>query len=107
MEFFSLVRSSLSAAWKFWYLMTCAVLCLGGGPVFLTLRDLDKDLCLLCLFFGDAGGVLVIVVGLFEGVLLLGGDLGVLKLLLGGVPSGLPCALNRVTAGAGVKTGRT
>ena len=35
-----------------------------------------------------AGGVLLLVVGLGEGVLLLGGDLCVLELLLGGVLSG-------------------
>ena len=64
------------------------LLCLGGGLFFLTLRDLDTDLCLLSLFFGEAGVVLLLVVGLGEGVLLLGGDLGVLELLLGGVLSG-------------------
>ena len=55
------------------------LLCLGGGLVFLTLRDLDTDLCLLSLFFGEAGVVLLLVIGLCEGVLLLGGDLGVLE----------------------------
>ena len=64
------------------------LLCLGGGLVFLTLRDLDTDLCLLSLVFGVAGGVLLLVVGLGEEVLLLGGDLGVRELLLGGVLSG-------------------
>ena len=64
------------------------LLCLGGGPIFLTLRDLDTDLCLLSLFFGEAGCVLLLEVGLGDGVLLLGGDISVLGLFLGGVLSG-------------------
>ena len=39
-------------------------------------------MCLLSLFFGEAGGVLLLDVGLGDGFL--GGDLGVLDLLLGG-----------------------
>ena len=65
-----------------------ALVSLGGGLIFLTLRDLDTDLCLLSLLLGVVGGVLLLVVGLCEGVLLLGGDLCVLELLLGGVVSG-------------------
>ena len=43
-------------------------------------------MCFLSLFFGKAGGDLLIDVGLGDGVLC--GDLGVLDLLLGGVLSG-------------------
>ena len=43
-------------------------------------------MCLLSLFFGLAGGDLLLDVGLGDGVL--GGDLGDLDLLLGGVLSG-------------------
>ena len=48
--------------------------CLGGGLLFLTLRDLEADLFLPLLFLGLGGGVLL----LGEGVL--GSDLGALTL---------------------------
>jgi hypothetical protein len=55
--------------------------CLWWGLLFLTLKDLEADLCLLFLFLGLDGGDLLLDVGLGEGVH--GGDLGVLDLLLG------------------------
>ena len=54
--------------------------CLGGGLLFLTLRDLEADLFMPLLFLGLGGGDLLLADGLGDGVL--GGDLGVLGLLL-------------------------
>ena len=50
--------------------------------VILTLKILEADLCLLLLLLGLGGGDLLLDVDLGEGVL--GGDIGVLNLLLGG-----------------------
>ena len=58
----------------------CVLGCLGGGLLFLTLRDLEADLFLPLLFLGLGGGVLLLAEGLGDGVL--GGDLSILGLLL-------------------------
>jgi hypothetical protein len=45
------------------------LLCIGCGLLFLTLSDMDTDLSLLSLFFGEAGGDLLLDTGLGDGVL--------------------------------------